>query len=68
MTRKLDDKQIIVVLRVYPYCNHPDYDPTCLWCVDAQRVYRELLDLQREYSTQRTKVAVVEAQNPINGV
>lgn len=60
----IDDCQITVTLRVYPYCNHREFDPTCLWCADAQRIYRELLDIPRKYSLQHTKVAVIEGINP----
>jgi hypothetical protein len=61
----IDDKQITITFRIYPYCNHQEFEPTCLWCADAQRVYKKLLEIQREYSVQRTKVAVVDSNNPV---
>lgn len=63
----LDDCQITVTFRVIPYCNHLEFDSTCLWCADALRVYRELQKLPQQYvgHSNHTRVIVVEAINPL---
>lgn len=52
-------QNITLTLAILPYCNHPRYVNTCLWCVDAQRVYRELKEIQQKTVMNKTKVQVI---------
>lgn len=52
-----------VTLKVHPFCNHPKPDRSCKYCVDAEKVYRELLKMQEKTKFNLTKVAVIAAND-----
>lgn len=52
-------QKITLELAILPYCNHPKFVETCLWCADAQRVYREIRDLQKKTAMDKTKVEIL---------
>lgn len=60
-------KQIAVLLRVNPFCNHPTHVKGCVYCEDAQRNYRKLLQIQEQTRNMQTRIDVLGATNNIEG-
>lgn len=55
-------------LKVHPKCNHPEFVPTCLYCVDglrvARKIFMEVTNYQTDTMYEASKVKIILATNP----
>ena len=52
-----------ITLQIHPRCNHRTLDKSCIYCADAQRVFREVLDMQKDSMGSSTKIQVIASSN-----
>jgi hypothetical protein len=52
-------QNITITLAILPYCNHPKFVKDCIYCADAQKVYRKLKQIQEQTKGDSTKVQVI---------
>lgn len=56
---------IRICIDLLPHCGHEEFDATCLWCADAQRVSREFrksLEHNNQYNLP-TKMIIVNYED-----
>lgn len=59
--------RIRIEIAILPYCNHPEFVSTCLYCVDADRVtrtiYTDIIGLQQSTVLNPTKIQVIRGEH-----